>query len=345
MRIRISIVFLVLVAAFAGCKQDFDILSKYEEIPVVYGLLNAQDSTHYIRVQKGYQVKGNAYLAAGILDSIYYPDNLTVQLVSGSDVIDLHRVTINFNPADPLSKDSGSFANNPNILYTVTRSLDINKEYTLQVIDTANNKTIMAKAKLVQDFPIFSPVYGQKITLSNSQPNAVSWAAAPNGSMYDLTVRFHYLEYSQANNVLLKDSFVDIALLRSFVPGSADDLANLKSTYIADNIFKTLAANLSKRDDVYRVFNIKKGMQYKFAVGGSSLERYISSRQAQGGLTSGEALPPFTNISGGGLGIFSSRYFKQVDSVLLNNGGIDSLACNDIMRPFRFKNHDNQFCN
>jgi hypothetical protein len=98
---------------------------------------------------------------------------------------------------------------------------------------------------------------------------------------------------------------------------------------------------------VYREFNPQKGMQFKFAVGGEDLRKYISSRIAQGGLTSGEALPQYTNIKpdNQAQGIFSSRYFKQVDSVQLTLSGLDSLSCSEIMKPLRFRNQHGELCN
>src|SRR4051812_8201360 len=82
MKVPYSLIVIVLLLLVGGCKQDFDITSDYKEIPVVYGLLNAQDNTHYIRIQKGYLIEGDALLAAGSSDSIYYPENaLIVKLI------------------------------------------------------------------------------------------------------------------------------------------------------------------------------------------------------------------------------------------------------------------------
>src|SRR5258708_36319295 len=80
MTIRNSFAFLFIILSLAGCKQDFDVTSSYKEVPVVYGLLNQLENTHYVRIQKGYLIKGNAYVAAGVADSIYYNDNLVVKL-------------------------------------------------------------------------------------------------------------------------------------------------------------------------------------------------------------------------------------------------------------------------
>ena len=53
MKVTYSFIAVLLITLFTGCKQDFDITADYIEVPVVYGLLNQQDDTSYIRIQKG----------------------------------------------------------------------------------------------------------------------------------------------------------------------------------------------------------------------------------------------------------------------------------------------------
>src|SRR5690349_20621550 len=72
--------FAILLFTISSCRQDFDITSKYKEVTIVYALLNAKETTHYVRIQKGYLIDGNALTAAGVKDSIYYPNILTVKL-------------------------------------------------------------------------------------------------------------------------------------------------------------------------------------------------------------------------------------------------------------------------
>src|SRR5688500_1282174 len=129
--------FAILLFTFNSCKQDFDITAEYKEMPVVYGLLNWQENTHYIRIQKGYLIEGDASLAAGIPDSIYYPDILTVKLktLPNGATYSLNRVDGN-NMGLP--KDSGIFATTPNILYTFNGNLDPTKTYRLEI---TNNET------------------------------------------------------------------------------------------------------------------------------------------------------------------------------------------------------------
>lgn len=347
-----------LVFMFSGCKQDFDITADYKEVPVVYGLLNQQDSKHYIRIQKGYLIDGDARVAGGVPDSIYYPAVLTVKLIAlnpltGNRVDSAIFMRIDGNdPMYGLQKDSGLFANTPNWLYTTDKPLNPDRSYLLEVTNTSNGYKFSSKVtdnksvNLVKDFVVSTPNYSQKLNLSNQKSSSIKvlWTTAQNAGIYDLTVRFPYKEYRTSDNALLLDTFVDIAFLHSLEYEYNGLSINPAIEITSDNFLTQLSKKLNATTDVYREFNMYKGMQFKIAAGGTDLTNYIRSARAQGGLSSNEALAPYTNIQGG-VGVLSSRFFKQVDSVLFTPLALDSLACSDLSRPLRFKNHMGALCN
>jgi hypothetical protein len=353
---------LIIAALFlAGCKNNLEVAaSHYLDIPVVYSLLNINETyptgtrTHYIRIQKGYLLKGNAYLATGIIDSIYYPNNIRVMLY-GSAGYDSFKLTQVNGATLGLNKDTGIFANTPNYIYSFTTpsppagdTLNPLETYTLVITKTANNRIdTMATAvdSIVSNFPIYSPsnLGSSTIAFSNSQPAVLTWGAAQNGGIYDLTVRFFYREYSSLTNTLTKDTFIDIPVFQSYIPSNTGS-SNLTFTLTSSIITTYLANNLVASPNIYREFNYQSGMQFKFAAGGNALANYFLQQQAQSGLTSSNALPAYTNISGG-IGIFSSRNYQEVDSIVLDGNGLDSLACDPNAAKLNFKNSVGRICN
>ncbi len=345
-----------------GCKQDLQVAaSHYLDIPVVYSLLNISETyptgpnTHYIRIQKGYLLKGNAYLATGIIDSIYYPVNgITVKLYgsAGYDSFALTRVD-GSSPGIGLNKDTGIFANTPNYLYSFNASggyaLNANETYTLVISKTVNGQLqtlATAVDSIVGNFPIYSPsrIGGSSIAFSNTQPQVLTWGLAQNGGIYDLTVRFFYREYSSLTNTLTKDTFIDIPVFQSLIPPANNASGNLTFTLTSSIITNYLANNLVASPDIYREFNYQKGMQFKFAAGGNALANYFLQQQAQSGLTSSNALPTYTNVTGG-IGVFSSRNYQEVDSIVLAPNGLDSLACDPVAGKLNFRNTVGRICN
>src|SRR5688572_8137093 len=167
----------VLLITSNGCKQDFDITADYKEVPVVYGLLNWKETTHYIRIQKGYLIDGDASVAAGISDSIYYPDMLAVKLYAYVDnklTFDSFTLSrVNGNDIG-LPKETGAFASDSNILYTFNGTLYPAKRYKLKVTNKSNGFVFETKSSnglegitLISDFEINSPVKATKIHLLN----------------------------------------------------------------------------------------------------------------------------------------------------------------------------------
>ena len=97
-------------------------VSDWKSIPVVYGLINAQDTAHYIRVEKAFldpNVSGPEL--ARIPDSLYY-DNIQVQIErtgSSEDTYTLNRVDGNL---EGFVREDGLFAKSPNYLYKLKLS-------------------------------------------------------------------------------------------------------------------------------------------------------------------------------------------------------------------------------
>ncbi len=335
--------YLLLLLGLGACEKDFDVTADYLETPVVYALLNAQENTHYVRIQKGYLIDGNAYTGAANPDSIYYSDSLFVQIktLPNGNTFTLEKVDGNLIG---LPKEPGSFANQPNILYRLNVNLDPTKSYQLVVRNTSNNKEFSATTTLVNDFTVITPYKGQKLPLLTTDPPKLTYYTAQNAGVYDMKVRFPYKEYDAVTNALLRDTFEDIYIFRSqlvsFGTVPTQQLVDFNAVYIMNS----LQRHLTKTTSVYRTFNPQAGMTFFYAAGGEELAKFTSSQLAQANsLASNEALPPYTNVEGG-YGIFSSRYFKQVDSVVLTTDALDSLACSPLMSGLRFKGGHNQIC-
>jgi hypothetical protein len=339
----------VTLLLFAGCKQDFNTtVPNYVDTPVVYGLLASRDygsdgNTHYIRIQKGYLLQGNAYVAAGITDSIYYPDNLLVQLFPSNGVGPYNLTRID-GATVGLNKDTGIFANTPNYLYTLNRFLDSTLNYTLLV--TRNNGTdtvAVANTSMVNSLIIHSPsnIGYSQIPFSNVEPAVISWAAAANAGVYDLTLTFYYYQVVTATGDSTAES-IDIPIFSSYIPTSTGG-ANTTLTYTLPSrvILSYLASHLSNDPTVHRIFG---RMKFTFAAGGTALTNYFISQQAQSGLTSSNALPPFTNVTNG-VGLLSSREYQSVDNIGLSNPSLDSLACDPSASFLNFTNSFGHTCN
>ena len=119
----LSSVFVILIIT-SSCNKDLDLTSPGEEQIIIYALLDKNETSHYVRVQKAYLDKSaNALVLAKESDSIYYKDALDVTItdLSNNAVYTLTRV---YGDTLGLVKDSGIFSSSPNVLYRLNRTLD-----------------------------------------------------------------------------------------------------------------------------------------------------------------------------------------------------------------------------
>lgn len=65
-----ALIFLLLTS----CNKDIDLTGKHEETPVVYALLDQNDSLHYVKVTRTFAGSNNALNVAQIADSSYFQD-------------------------------------------------------------------------------------------------------------------------------------------------------------------------------------------------------------------------------------------------------------------------------
>src|SRR5690606_24360849 len=102
----------------SSCKNDLDTNADWKEILVVYSLLDGQDSVHYVRVNRAFLNENqSAYEIARINDSLYF-DSIEVKIVEqGTGRI------IPLVKDESKAKDSGIFANYPNVLYRANSKL------------------------------------------------------------------------------------------------------------------------------------------------------------------------------------------------------------------------------
>ena len=49
---RLSIIMLLGCVVFTSCETEFSVIAPWEDVTVVYGLINPGDSIHYIKINK-----------------------------------------------------------------------------------------------------------------------------------------------------------------------------------------------------------------------------------------------------------------------------------------------------
>ncbi|MCB9262015.1 MAG: hypothetical protein H6607_06545 [Flavobacteriales bacterium] len=328
---RIGWVALLLAAFFGGCNNTLDVTADWKEIPVVYGLLNPSATYNYIRINKVYlNEQGNALSYAGVSDSLQFED-LTVKMVEFKDGAETNVITLEKVIGDTigLPKDSGLFANSPNVLYRTNFPIKASSfaalyNYKLVITNNKSGKTYESKANTVGLTEVFSPVSDRTTKLSIEDDTSrflfINYREASQAKMYDCELRFRYKEYPAGEpNKAVVDSvswtiFKGKETIR--LRGYEQQIYPQKSY-----VFYDFLATVLPEKPGYERQAIDVGMY--FYASGEDIYTYVQVNKPSIGIV--QKKPEFTNISNG-LGVFSSVHIKAYDHIELTGATHSSLA-------------------
>jgi hypothetical protein len=333
--IRRGILILLILAGLASCRNDLAVMAPYKDIPVVYCILNPRDSVHYLRLEKSFMGKANAYEMAQQTDSIYYPE-ASVFLERWADGemkehLALDRVLI-------AVRNSGVFASDPNYLYQTVDPIMVNSEYRLKITIPSTGAEISASTHTVNDFKVVKPEAFKKNLAFSSYDNyqTVEWISSPFTRVYYLQILFHYLEVNNGDTVNLTADWNIGQFVSKY--GTGGEL--MSADILQRNFYKWLGNKLGRPTEAIQRLADKKAIDFVFTVGGEELYTYMEVYKEDNGIL--KEKPVFTNIING-IGLFSSRFVQSVDGKSLSGHSIDSLAYGMYTRDLHFTDSQNDY--
>src|SRR5690606_33649965 len=123
-----------------GCSEDFQVTAPYKKVTVVYGLLDPQDTAHYIRIQKAFLDENkSAIQMAADPDSSFFSE-LVVTMTAFSDPegqtpVETHTLEkVNLNQQG-YPKEEGPFFTDPSYAYKWKATLNPFQCYRLRILD------------------------------------------------------------------------------------------------------------------------------------------------------------------------------------------------------------------
>lgn len=323
---KIIVAFLFLGFLLPSCSTDFDLTSDWKDVSIVYGLLDKDANYNYIRVEKAFlDPTTNALTIAQIADSIYYK-GLTVQLQEFSNGNLVNTIPLTQVDGDSMNilRDTGIFASSPNILFRTDYDLQPTNHYKILLTKADGQaSTVTAETDIVNDLKLTKPIGSQKVSFFPNTNFTIDWKSATNGKVYDLVLRFHYKEYLSSSGIFVKDTALDWVIFRNKTSNDASGGDDMGYSIESNNFYTYVNASIADNPDVYRVAG---KIDLLFSVGGAEFYNYYQINLAQTGLTQGQALPIYTNVENG-LGIFSSRAFKNIYGIEVDSKTVDSLSC------------------
>jgi hypothetical protein len=320
----------------SSCANEVQISGHSSERTLVWCLLNAAETDHYLRIQKSFLQEGiNAYTLATDPASVYYEEGqLEVYVEAWKNDSCTARYNVTRINGDSLGfeKDEGIFASSPNILYHFSAVLDSSAIYKLFIKNKVTGDTVTAETQLVH---AFTPLYpGYFSTYENfADTGQVTYACkyAVNGKIYELTLAFVYAE----KNLLTGDSTIHTVpwqIFNSQVSENLTGYGNIYYTIPRSAFYNFIKNSIAENAQVRRTF---LHLNYTFYAGATDLYLFYLNGFALSGLAELYATDNYTNITNGA-GLFSSRYTVHLDSLFLTSDALDTLACGNTTGNLHF---------
>jgi hypothetical protein len=284
---------ILLLSSLYSCKNDIDINAPWREIPVVYGFLDPNTSTQYIRIQKAYQnsISQTTQQGAQYTDSLYF-DTIVVTVKSEGVSTPFYRTT-------EIPKETGYFSNGTHYLYKGQLNITPGKNYSLEIFSPKTGNTYLASTTAIGPSAISAAT--TRFQLASSRiivTTNLSAGSASNGAFLYLT----YAEFPAGN------------------PSAADTLQalyNVVEPYSTNGNYSILSVTFTNA--IRSLIPVKTGIERRiigldFTAIGAGKELVDLIQVSQPSISIVQKSIEYSNISGG-LGIFSSRSEKGTPNI------------------------------
>ena len=306
-----------------ACETDFDVNAEWEETMVIYGLLDLNTDTQYVKISKAFLGEMDALEMAQYADSINfgsydtsgnYIDELAVKIYKWkfNEIKDSVALT-----AVPTIRDAGIFNENIVVYEFVNNNSFLENEYEYElVIDSGSVNIVSSRTKLVESFS-FDNMANQFKFYKPLNPDTtkftletIKWSDANNATMYQLTVRINYTEN---NDTLYLDWRQPLE--------STENLTILEGK----SFFSFLEASKELEVNTPNTVRRFQTIDLYLTAGTADLYTYMQVNEPITGIV--QQRPYFTNINNG-IGLFSSRYSLVKKGMVLSDDTKDYVRDN-----------------
>jgi hypothetical protein len=304
-----NLLFFLPLTLLFGCNKELNVNADWKDVTVVYGLLNQNDSVHYLRITKAFLGPGNALDFARIPDSSYYHDSLEVRMEEwkGSTL----QRTFLFHDTLLTDKEAGDsvFYFPDQEVFKTEGKLNVDYTYKMFIVNKKTGKEVTAQTDLIHPFSIDRPLPPPaKASFLPGKFTDVIWYTAKNGRRYQLVIRFHYLEYRVSDTVPV-DKYVDWLVFGNEKSLDLNGGQKMDYSISGDAFFIILGGKIPVDPDVSS--RAARDVEYIFSVASDDLNTYMEVTEPSSSVV--QERPPYTNITNG-IGLFASRYDNRVDN-------------------------------
>ena len=324
---------------FTACKPDFDLNAPYKEVTVVYGILNHQDSIHYIKIYKGYQShkQGGVFIDAQNPDSIYYYNQINVVLQEFDKDIRTSRKDIPLEITHEFPRDSGIFYyDKERIIYYTKESLSKDYSYKIVITHLLTGKITEGVTQILGNgvnpnygFEIYSP--SNFFSMLGTGESVVTFYPARDAKDYEIHVNFIYFEVDRKTNQVVNIG----KIVRNICPNVGEIWKPNDFGYLSKSFtrvfYDDIAFFLKPNPNVIRYIGTPGSngtcIEIECWAAGESMTNYLISNQPTSSFVQvGTIYTNLTTSKGLAFGFLSSRVKSPSKRFATNQASEDSLV-------------------
>lgn len=307
---RLLLLLLALASILVSCSTDIDLYADYKQVPIIYGLLDANADTNFIKITRAFYVEGDAYQAALNPDSSNYPGRLDVRLVefrNGDSIREIVLDTITLH-----NKQPGLFYHPDQKLYYTTERLMANttrNHYTYRLKAVFPDRILNTEADMVgnSSFNIQSLGVNFSKEYFGMVPRRFNFLPAINGAIYQVSMSFTFLEQRTPDDDSVPRTMSwNIGTFTDEFFTSHPDGEAYVFPYQPEDFYSNLIDFLGADTAIpgLQRFIGDYPVEISISAGGDNLRQYVYNNDLSNGFTAGDN--EFTLIDHG-YGVFSSR--------------------------------------
>ncbi len=331
--LRFMLPLLMILVLGVSCNKTLKVNADWKDVTVVYCLLDQTEDTTFVKITKAFLGEGDAMQFAKIPDSSNYPDKLEVRIDEYAVTAANDTTFLQSYPCDTVTihnKQAGDsiFYFPDQLMYFTTAKLNTNNVYKLYIKNKKTGKEITAKTGLLHDFDVDRP----QVTASfpAGQSFEVKWKPSKNGKRYQLVIRFYYLETLKSDPANIHVKSLDWLLFNNIRPIDVNSTQPFDLYFPGDPFYSVVASKIEVNPLVTRVAH---HCDFIFTVAAPELNTYMEVTEPSLSLV--QERPAYTNIING-IGLFSARFMKTVDSLGISQLTKDELKVNPLTKDLGF---------
>lgn len=325
-------ILLILMLLSVACEK-IDLKAPYQEIPVVYCLLNPKDTTQYVRINRMY-LSDDAYAYIQNTDSTTYAFGEWEVMLEQWKNGQLAGEPIRFEPTLAYPKEPGAFSTENHVLYISSEPLLTKCEYVLKCRNLERGLQVQARTSSLGRYnyiTVFDDI--RKYHVASYFPEIIDYPYSLYHPSYDhKIIRFQYKEIREGDTYYKYVDWFPYENPLLIAPMKDDSVEG----QFPEDYYRYLSECIPVDPEVKR---IAIGVDHMFTIANEEVHRYIDLYNA---LNSYYYVPDYTNVENG-RGIFSCRYHYSYFGKKLKAETIDTISYGRYLKNHRFADSHGQW--